>query len=374
MRAAWKAKPLGEVLRLEYGKPLDDRDRKPHGLYPIYGANGEIGRTDKFYFDEPSIIVGRKGSAGALNLTEGKFWPLDVTYFVTCDKQQYEVRFLYYFLLTLDLPSLARGVKPGINRNEVYSLVANVPALPEQRRIARTLDEALEGVATAKANAENNLHNARALFQSRLQSVLTQRNGGWVEKSLGEMCSIARGGSPRPIKKFLTSDPQGINWIKIGDATASGKYIYTTAEKIIRAGAKRSRIVRDGDFLLSNSMSFGRPYIMRTTGCVHDGWLVLSGYASCLDQDYLYYVLGSPLVYQQFDSLAAGSTVRNLNIELASRVRVPVPPLARQRTISQELGILFSETEHLESLYQRKLDALDALKSSLLHEAFTGDL
>ena len=156
---------------------------------------------------------------------------------------------------------------------------------------------------------------------------------GWLQRSLGELCSIARGGSPRPIQAFLTDAEDGINWVKISDATASGKYIYTTAEKIKPAGASRSRIVKDGDLLLSNSMSFGRPYIMRTTGCIHDGWLVLSEYDTSFNQDFLYHLLGSPQVFDQFDRLAAGSTVRNLNIDLASRVMLPVPPIGEQRRI-----------------------------------------
>jgi type I restriction enzyme S subunit len=126
--------------------------------------------------------------------------------------------------------------------------------------------------------------------------------------------------------------------------------------------------------LLSNSMSFGRPYIMRTTGCIHDGWLVLSDYRSVLDQDYLYYVLGSQFIYQQFDRLAAGSTVRNLNIELARRVEVPVPPLGQQREIAQHLDGLSADAQRLTSIYERKLAALEALKQSLLNEAFAGAL
>lgn len=156
---------------------------------------------------------------------------------------------------------------------------------------------------------------------------------GWEHKPLGSICSIARGGSPRPIQQFLTDASDGVNWIKISDATASGRYIYRTAEKIKPAGVAKSRLVKDGDFLLSNSMSFGRPYIMRTSGCIHDGWLVLSDYQETFDQTFLYYVLGSPQVFSQFDRLAAGSTVRNLNIDLASRVVVPVPPLPEQRRI-----------------------------------------
>jgi type I restriction enzyme S subunit len=166
---------------------------------------------------------------------------------------------------------------------------------------------------------------------------------GWIEKTLGETCNIARGGSPRPIQTFLTNDPDGINWVKISDATASGKYIYETSEKIKPTGAARSRIVNDGDFLLSNSMSFGRPYIMRTTGCVHDGWLVLSGYQKSFNQDFLYHLLGSPQVFSQFDRLAAGSTVRNLNIELASKVIVPIPSLEEQHRIVALLDEAFAD-------------------------------
>lgn len=263
---------------------------------------------------------------------------------------------------------------PHLYQRDITEFPVVLPTLPEQQRIVGLLDEGFEGIAKARTNAERNFQNAHALFESHLHSVLTQRGNGWMEKRLGDVCSIARGGSPRPIQKFLTTANNGINWIKISDATASGKYIYKTEEKIIPEGAKRSRIVQDGDFLLSNSMSFGRPYIMRTSGCIHDGWLVLSNYASQLDQDYLYYVLGSQFVFQQFDRLAAGSTVRNLNIELASRAEIPVPPLKQQQAIAHDFDALAAKTQRLASLYERKLAALEALKRSLLHQGFTGNL
>src|SRR6266498_3986812 len=151
MKALWKEKSVGDVLQLAYGKPLDEVDRKPNGRYPVYGANGEKDRSDKYYFNKSSIIVGRKGSAGEINLTEERFWPLDVTYFVTFDERQHDLRFLFYLLTTLNLPSLAKGVKPGINRNEVYSQVIKVPPLTEQQRIVGLLDETFAGIATAKA-------------------------------------------------------------------------------------------------------------------------------------------------------------------------------------------------------------------------------
>ena len=155
----------------------------------------------------------------------------------------------------------------------------------------------------------------------------------WKVKTLDELCEIARGGSPRPIKQFITSDSNGVNWIKISDASASSKYIHETKEKIKPEGIKHSRLVNGGDFILSNSMSFGRPYIMKTSGCIHDGWLVLKDKSNLFDQDYLYYFLGSSTTYKQFDSLAAGSTVRNLNIDLVKGVKVILPPLSEQKRI-----------------------------------------
>jgi type I restriction enzyme S subunit len=139
--AQWQEKRVREILKLEYGKPLGDADRKADGIFPVYGANGEKARSNKYFYDKKSIIVGRKGSAGELNLTEEKFWPLDVCYFVTFDEKEYDLMFLYHLLSRLDLPKLARGVKPGINRNEVYSITVNVPSLPEQRRIVTQLQE-----------------------------------------------------------------------------------------------------------------------------------------------------------------------------------------------------------------------------------------
>lgn len=127
----WQAKKLGEVIKLEYGKPLPDSMRKSDGAYPVYGANGEKDRTDEYYYGKKSVIVGRKGSAGEVNFTEDRFWPLDVTYFITFDEKKYDLKFLHNTLLTLELPKLAKGVKPGINRNEVYAIEVRIPPLPE---------------------------------------------------------------------------------------------------------------------------------------------------------------------------------------------------------------------------------------------------
>lgn len=192
---------------------------------------------------------------------------------------------------------------------------------------------------------------------------------GWQTKRLGEICDIERGGSPRPIIKFITTSPNGINWIKIGDATASGKYIYKTEDKITPEGVSRSRMVYEGDFILSNSMSFGRPYIMKTKGCIHDGWLVL--HQPKVDSDYLYHALSSDLVFSQFDRLAAGSTVRNLNIGLAKSVEIPFPPLPEQRRIVGLLDEAFASIATAKATAEQNLQNARALFESHLNAVFT---
>lgn len=171
----------------------------------------------------------------------------------------------------------------------------------------------------------------------------------WEWKKLGEVCEIARGGSPRPIKEYITSDADGINWIKIGDTDPTGKYIFSTEEKIKPSGIKKSRYVESGDFLLSNSMSFGRPYILKTNGCIHDGWLVLKNYQNYLDVNFFYHLLSSPIAQEQFDQEAKGSTVRNLNTDIVSKVYVPIPPLSEQKRVVKFLDEEFSKIDTLKT-------------------------
>ena len=159
----------------------------------------------------------------------------------------------------------------------------------------------------------------------------------WVWVRLGTVLEIARGGSPRPIQQYLTTEPDGINWIKIGDTDKGGKYIYKTKEKIRPEGVTKSRMVHSGDFLLTNSMCFGRPYILKTDGCIHDGWLVLSNRFDCYSVDFIYYILSSPFAYYQFCDSVSGAVVKNLNSDKVANALFPLPPLAEQHRIVQRI-------------------------------------
>ena len=176
----------------------------------------------------------------------------------------------------------------------------------------------------------------------------TPINWQWVR--LGSTVGIERGGSPRPIKSYITTDSNGINWIKIGDVDKDGKYITNTKEKIKPTGIKKSREVYPGDFLLTNSMSFGRPYISKIYGCIHDGWLVLRNPDVVFDINFLYYLLSSNYLYNQFVIKASGSTVDNLNINKVSTALICLPPLKEQTMIVNQIEKIIRLIQPFEEL------------------------
>ena len=173
----------------------------------------------------------------------------------------------------------------------------------------------------------------------------------WEQRKFSDLVQIERGGSPRPIDDFITDSPDGLNWVKIGDAPAQGNYITKTAEKIKPEGLSKTREVHPGDLILSNSMSFGKPYIMGIDGCIHDGWLLIRNTYKVFDLTFLCHLLGTPQMIIQYKSLAAGSTVNNLNKELVGNTVVTIPTIKEQRVLGQYLETL----DNLITLHQREL-------------------
>ena len=197
---------------------------------------------------------------------------------------------------------------------------------------------------------------------------------GWVWERLGNISTIARGGSPRPIKAFLTNDAKGVNWIKIGDTEKDGKYIFSTKERIKPESVSKSRFVKSGDFLLTNSMSFGRPYILKTEGCIHDGWLVIGDIELIFDQDYLYYALSAKYMYQAMAIMAGGSTVDNLNSDLVKSLMFPIPPINEQKYIARKVSDLLELVESIKSNEETIVGEISLIKSKILDLAIQGKL
>jgi len=192
----------------------------------------------------------------------------------------------------------------------------------------------------------------------------------WEIKKLGEVCIVERGSSPRPIEKYQTNSPEGVNWIKIGDTKGVDKYIFITKEKITKEGAEKSRYVKEGDFILSNSMSFGKPYIMKTDGYIHDGWFVFR-LPDYLDKDYFYYLLTSPNVQEQIQSLGAGAIVKNISGDLVKKVDITYPKsLPEQGRIVSILDEAFACIERSRNAAMKNLKNAKELFESYLETAF----
>ena len=192
-------------------------------------------------------------------------------------------------------------------------------------------------------------------------------NKGYLQKKIGEIMSISRGASPRPISNFVTNEEDGINWIKIGDVSEDSLYIEQTAEKITKDGAEKSRYVKPGDFILSNSMSFGRPYILKIHGCVHDGWLILSNYETSFNQFFLYYALRDDDVQNQFEGNANGATVRNLNSDIVKAVSVIVPPL----NLQNQFAAFAQQIDKSKFVVKQQIADLQELLDSKMQEYFS---
>ena len=232
----------------------------------------------------------------------------------------------------------------------------------EQRKIADfliALDRRIEAQQTLVDNLKKYKRGVVSKVFSEIESECNTIR-------LGDCVSILRGGSPRPIDAYITNHPDGINWIKIGDTSADELYITRTKEKIIPSGIKKSRRVFQGDLILSNSMSFGRPYILQIDGCIHDGWLLIRDEENVFEKRFLCYYLGSDNVIAQYKRFAAGSCVNNLNSELVGNVEICCPPRSTQHEIADMLTVLDSRIAHANRTYE----ALLRMRTSFLQQLF----
>jgi type I restriction enzyme S subunit len=248
-----------------------------------------------------------------------------------------------------------------------------LPPIKEQT----TIVSALTSIDNLLSSLDKLIAKKRDIKQGAMQQLLTGKTRlkgftePWRTKILGEYSKIYRGGSPRPIEAYLTDSADGVNWIKIGDVKAGSKYINKTNERIKPSGVPMSRKVYVGDFILSNSMSFGRPYILNIDGCIHDGWLVIQDYQETFDKDFLYYALGSDDVFKQYISMAAGSSVKNLNKDKVANVVLSVPKTkSEQQAIASVLSSIDNEIAALEA----KRKKYEAVKQGMMQQLLTGKI
>ena len=230
-------------------------------------------------------------------------------------------------------PYISTGTQRNLNADKVKSFSLDVPSNEEASEISAYF---------ANLDTLITLHQRKCQYRG-LYGYLS-----WEQRKFSDLVLIERGGSPRPIDAYITEDPAGLNWVKIGDAPSMGRYITTTSEKIKPEGLSKTRQVYPGDLVLSNSMSFGRPYIMAVEGCIHDGWLLIRDTQNQFDPVFLCHMLGTPQMLDQYRMFASGSTVNNLNKELVGNAMVPLP----DRDEQVKIGNYLDELDGLITLHQ----------------------
>ena len=261
-----------------------------------------------------------------------------------------------------------------IHETDFMKIEVRIPSVDEQKEIAAYFESLNHLITLHQRKCEETKilkkYMLQKMFPQNGQKVPEIRFKGftadWEQRKFSELVTIERGGSPRPIDKFITKDENGLNWVKIGDAPEQGNYITKTAEKIKSEGLPKTREVHPGDLILSNSMSFGKPYIMAIDGCIHDGWLAIRDTNKMFDLKFLCIMLGTDNMLSQYKAMAAGSTVNNLNKELVGGTTVSYPSMEEQ----VKLGEYFSNLDHLVILHQRKCEELQNIKKFMLQNMF----
>lgn len=286
---------------------------------------------------------------------------------------------------------LARGTTMlRISRSNLGNIHLPIPPRTEQDTIVKYLDKYCNAIDSSISRHQQIIEKLEEYRKSVITQAVTKgldpnaemKDSGnhllgnipadWVMKRLRNVAAIVRGGSPRPIDQYIT-DGDGYNWIKIGDATGNGKYITSTKQKIIKEGLSKTRIVNPGTLLLTNSMSFGHPYILQITGCIHDGWLAFSDYREMIPE-YLYYYLMAEPTMVQFKSSVDGSVVQNLNIDKVKNAIIVCPSLTEQKAIVSYLDTVGGQVDESIKKHAEIIEKLKEYKQSIIYNAVTGKI
>ena len=358
---------LGDVTKIRTGK-LDANASSENGKYPFFTCSKDPLRIDSYSYDCECVLVAGNGDLN-VKYYKGKFDAYQRTYIIEDNsKGRLFIPYLYYFL-ELYVEELRKqsigGVIKYIKLGNLTDAIIELPSIEKQKEIVNILNKSRKLVESKNVL----LQSYDQLIKSRFVEMFgdpTQNSGSWNSDYLGNLLTIVRGASPRPIQSYITEEENGINWIKIGDTLKDSMFITSTKEKIKPEGVAKSRFVKEGDFLLSNSMSFGRPYILKTSGCVHDGWLVLSNYETSFNKYFLYSLLNSEAVYNQFKSIVVGGVVNNLNSEMVRNLKVIIPPMDIQIKFSE----ILEQVDKLKFEVQKSLDESQTLFDSLMQEYF----
>lgn len=355
---------LEEVVTIKNGK---DWKKLGQGNIPVYGSGGEMGVfVDKYSYDKPTVLIPRKGSIDNVFYLDKPFWNVDTIFYTKIDESKLKPKYFYYFIEHYDLNKLSdNSTRPSLTQSNLNKLKLPLPPLSLQNKIVKVLDKFQVLLADTKGLLPAEIEERQKQYEYYREKLLTfdevsdrfdsirfitslyydilQEAANIVGVdiqdeveiiNLGEISNINRGASPRPIKSFISNEIENsVPWIKIGDTKPESKYIVDTKERITKEGAKKSRVLKKGSFILSNSMSYGRPYILSIDGAIHDGWASINDFEQFLVSDYLYHYLITKRTQDYWQLKMNTASVSNLNSEIIRGLSILVPPLHVQQQV-----------------------------------------
>jgi len=372
----WELSRLDTLLSLEYGKGLPERERTG-GRYPVIGSSGIVGYHNQSKVIGPGIIIGRKGSIGAITLIKSDFWPIDTTYYVKTLVKDIDLKWLFYALIKLNLPKLnLSDVVPGLKRELVHSLKLPLPPLPEQQKIAEillTVDQAIEKVDEA-------IKKTQRMKKGLMQELLTKGIGHkefkdteigripkeWELEFLSNIAYLERGKfahRPRNDPKFFRGK---YPFIQTGDISEANGIIKNFSQTLNEEGIRISKLFRRGTIVISIAGNIGDVGILGFDSYFPDSIVGISPDKKKINNYFLMYLMNK--LKSELNSMAPRSTQKNINLEILKKIKVPFPSLSEQQKIAE---ILSTVDSRLEMLRKRK-GKIERIKKGLMNDLLTG--
>lgn len=379
MKAVWQTKRLGELCRIRTGKK-DVNQGNPDGVYPFFTCAAEHTFSDSYSFDTEALLIAGNGNVGQVSYYKGKFEAYQRTYVIS-DFSDVQSRYLFLILdgklkETVSKQKLGNTM-PYIKVGMLTEFLVPIPPLSEQNRIVAILDEAFEGIARAKVNAEKNMQNARELFDMHHQTVFEAAGDDAIFKSLGDFANFRNGinytkqSRGRTVPIIGVKDFQNHFWAPIDEldsVTLNGEL--SSADKVAEGDILTVRSNGNPE-LIGRSMVVGE----LTEPVTHSGFTIrirIDRTASL--PTYVCQFMRSRAVRRELIDNGNGLNIKSLNQGMLSEIVVPLPPLSKQHEVVGKIESMALETARLANIVSRKLAALDELKKSLLHQAFSGAL
>ena len=354
---------IKDIAKIHYGKALKKDERVESGNVNVFGSNGIVGKHDEFLFQEPTVIIGRKGSVGKTIYTEEKSWTIDTAFYSEIDKEKVDIKYFYYALTAKDMEQYAITTSiPGINRNDIYDLKIPLPTLSEQKAIVAKLDRAQRLIDIDR--------EMLAKYDELIQSVFLEMFGDPVRNpmdldtiKLGDYCDVVRGSSPRP-----KGDPRYFDGpvprLMVEDVTRDGMFVTPQIDSLTEEGAKKSRWMKTGDVVVAASGRPGIPTILQVDCCIHDGFIGLRNLSREINPKFLYYFFFN--IAKDMGLRSDGAIFKNITTTNVKNLEIYKVPIDLQMKFAQKADLIRKEIEKIETSRKKS----EELFSSLVQGVF----